>query len=121
MANWRPDGSILMKDGRIIYGDTYIAGRDLVELVPLLAPPAWPFVSGGGGGANGGVSSLRGGAGPQGNPGPQGDPGPPGAQGSVGPQGDQGNQGAAGTGGGILFTSMGNSQMGSNQTRFLGV
>lgn len=74
MATRQPDGSIRLSNGRVIYADTPIYGGDLHEVVALLAAPAWPFVSGGGG--------APGPAGPAGTPGP---PGPPGPAGSSGP------------------------------------
>lgn len=83
MAVRLPDGSILMPDGRIIYANSVILAQDLFELASLFAPPpAWPFVSGGGGAA-----------------GPQGPVGPPGSGGGgIGTQGSQGFQGSIGSG-----------------------
>ena len=114
MATILADGSIRLRNGKIIYADTVIQGSDLIEILPLLVPqPAWPFVSGGGGAAQ---------SGPQGPIGPAGvGGGSQGPQGTQGTQGTQGNQGNAGLGGGALYTSFGNSNMGSNQTRYVGV
>ena len=50
MAIRLPDGSIQMSDGRILYANSIILAQDLIELLPLFSPPpAWPFISGGGG------------------------------------------------------------------------
>jgi len=113
MAIRRPDGTIQMSDGRILYADSTVLAQDVIELIPLFVPPAaWPFVSGGGGGGGAGTPGTRGanGApglqgpqgtnpgvqGPQGNAGPQGNQGLRGPQGNQGPLGPQGNQGSAG-------------------------
>jgi len=96
MATRLPDGSIQMRDGRIIYANSVIIGADLCEIVPLcVPPPAWPFISGGGGGGGGG-SGTPGARGADGARGLQGFQGTDGAFG--GPQGNQGNQGFAATG-----------------------
>lgn len=88
MAIRRPDGTVQMSDGRILYADSTIIAQDVIELIPLFVPPAaWPFVSGGGSGGAGtpGARGIPGAQGPQGtNPGVQG------PQGISGPQGNQG-------------------------------
>lgn len=98
MATRQADGSIRLANGRVIYADTPIYGGDLHEVVALLAVPAWPFVSGGGGsrGGGGGAPGRDGAQGPEGPAGPFG--GPQGFQGSggLGPQGGLGIQGALG-------------------------
>ena len=78
MATLQIDGSIRLKSGKTIYADTPLEAGDLVEILPLLQRPAWPFVSGGGG---------AGAVGPQGPAGPSTGTGSQGFQGSVGPQG----------------------------------
>src|SRR6185295_13397474 len=70
MATRQADGSIRLCDGRILYANSLVLAQDLVEIIGMLTPPpAWPFVSGGGG---------SGSPGPQGPPGPVGPAGPPG-------------------------------------------
>lgn len=103
LAKRLADGSIQLSDGRIVYADSVLQAADVVEIVPLLAPPpAWPFISGGGGG---GAASSDGDDGVQGSQGNQGISGAAGGsqgfqgpQGSQGRQGSQGNQGAVGAG-----------------------
>jgi hypothetical protein len=104
MAKRLSDGTIQLKDGRIIYGNNLVLAQDLCEIVPLcVPPPAWPFVSGGGGGGGGGTGTP-GRNGVQGVQGPAGAfGGPQGAQGfqgsgGLGPQGPQGFQGLVGSG-----------------------
>lgn len=112
MARMLPDGSILMADGRQIWGDDKVSVLDLKEISQLLVPGikgGWPFVSGGGGGGNGSALAPAGNGaqGPQGPQGPgigaqgvQGARGLTGVQGAQGAalQGPQGAQGATGTG-----------------------
>lgn len=62
MAHRLPDGAIQMSDGRVLYADSVVIGADLLEVIALVAPPAWPFVSGGGGA----IQSVTGPRGPQG-------------------------------------------------------
>jgi len=81
MASRLSDGSILMKDGRVVYANSVLLAADLLEILPLVTPtPAWPFVSGGGGGAPG-PAGPRGVAGSDGAPGSQGAQGPSGGGG----------------------------------------
>lgn len=73
MARILPDGQIQFDDGRALFAETLLNGKDFLELVPLLrqidpalghnALAGFPFSGGGGG---------------QGPPGPAGPPGPPG-------------------------------------------
>jgi len=106
VAQRLPDGSIQLRDGRIIYSNSVILAGDLFELMPLFKePPVWPFVSGGGGGISApGPAGAAGDDGPQGFQGPAGafggPQGPQGFQGS-GLQGPQGNQGFQGSGSGV--------------------
>lgn len=97
MAIRLSDGSVQMSDGRILYANSVLLAVDLPELLPIFTPPpAWPFVSGGGGGVPGpqgpAGSGGGGGAGTQGNQGFQGPAG--GGGGAQGPQGFQGLSGA---------------------------
>jgi len=116
MAIRLADGSILMADGRILYANSLLLAQDLSELMPIfIPPPAWPFVSGGGGAGIPGPqgpagSGGGGGGGAQGNQGFQGLAGAAGAQGFQGQQGNQGNQGPIG-----LQGSQGNAGLQGNQ------
>jgi len=98
MAIRLADGSIQMADGRRIFANSVLLAQDLPELLPIFTPPpAWPFVSGGGGGVpgpQGPAGSGGGGAGTQGNQGFQGPAG--GGGGAQGPQGFQGSAGGDG-------------------------
>lgn len=73
MAKRLPDGSIQMRDGRVLYGDYIPSLADMPELTALLAPvpSGLGFISGGGG--------RRGPAGPRGPEGPAGPAGPSGS------------------------------------------
>jgi hypothetical protein len=74
MARLLKDGSIQMRDGRILWGRDQLQIIDLIELQELLLPPAHAgagFISGGGGGR--GADGKPGAAG---LPGPVGPPGP---------------------------------------------
>jgi hypothetical protein len=122
LATRQTDGSIRLKDGRVVFANSLIQGQDLLEILDLVVPgyikPLWPFAHGGGGGgfvaSGGGGSPTPGGGGGGGTPGqngaqgnqgvqgpfggPQGNQGDQGPQGAQGRQGNQGNQGAIGTG-----------------------
>lgn len=91
MAKILKDGLIQTENGRILFADSFLSLRELVELVRLITPgPMWPFVSGGG--------SSSSPDGPDGIQGPQGFMGSNGGpQGSQGNQGNRGNQGAQGS------------------------
>lgn len=87
MAELLQDGSIKMRDGRILWGRDIVQIIDICELAELLAPTPKSvggvrgFGSGGGGGFGGGGGGGRGAKGdpgPAGAVGPQGIPGPPG-------------------------------------------
>jgi hypothetical protein len=111
MARILPTGMIEFDDGRILYADSVINGKDyieLVELLPKLNPIlgragmiGFPFGGGGGGGGGAGTPGVAGARGATGPGGPQGVTGPgAGAQGAtgVGTQGATGPAGATGAG-----------------------
>ena len=100
MAIRLADGSIQMADGRQVFANSLVLAQDLAELLPLFTPPpAWPFVSGGGGGVPGPQGPAGSGGGGGGGVGPQGPQGPQGNQGLRGLQGLQGAQGNQGLSG----------------------
>lgn len=85
MARLLKDGSILMDDGRILWGCDMVQIIDIPELSQLLAPKqnvlfAAAMGSGGGGfgGGGGGGRGAKGDPGPAGPAGPPGPPAPPG-------------------------------------------
>jgi hypothetical protein len=100
MAILLKDGSILMSDGRILWGCNQVCIIDLAELSQLLVKPAWLTA----GGVFNGAAGFPGfGGGGRGATGAQG---PSGAQGSVGPQGPAGIDGVAAGGSGEVFSSL---------------
>ena len=108
MATRLHDGSIKLRDGRVIFANSLVQAQDLIEIMDLIVPcyipaPSWPFISGGGGGSGGsgviGADGADGVAGTQGNQGFQGPAdGAPGSQGPQGNGGVQGFQGVMGAG-----------------------
>lgn len=105
MAKLLKDGSIILSDGTLLYGDLPLSTEVALEVIPLFVPaPIWPFIGGGGG-----IAGNPGEDGPQGNKGPNGSVGAQGAQGSQGfqgPQGSSGFQGSQGNQGNIGDTSV---------------
>jgi len=117
MAELLKNGSVKMRNGRILWGRDTLQIIDLCELTDLLCPRPAPVAGGfqgfGGGGGRGErgfqgpAGTGGGGTGSQGSqgfqgfqgsgsgsPGPQGNQGPQGFQGVQGPQGFQGLQGS---------------------------
>lgn len=110
MATVLPNGYIQFKDGRLLYDDTILNGKDFLELAALLPKinpllgragmVGFPFGGGGGGGSGPGTPGAAGTPGAVGATGLQGPTGPSGgaqgATGLVGPQGATGVQGIQG-------------------------
>lgn len=101
MAELQPDGSVKLKDGRIIWADTPLTLVDFMELncdpifncgvgIPSRGSSGGGFIASGGGGGSG----ARGFQGPSGDTG--GSQGPQGWEGFQGPIGEQGEQGVQG-------------------------
>lgn len=78
MASVLPSGEIRFADGRILYNDTPITGKDFIELTQLL-PQLVPVIG------RAGLVGFPFGGGGGGGGGQQGPPGPAGAQGPAGP------------------------------------
>ena len=110
MAIRLPDGSIKLRDGRVVFANSLVQAQDLLEILELVVPgyipaPLWPFISGGGGGGSSGVVGADGADGAPGADGVQGNQGfqgpgtgTPGSQGPQGNDGVQGFQGVMGAG-----------------------
>lgn len=77
MAELLRDGSIRMRDGRILWGRDVVQIIDVLELNELLVPTLKGIGKARGFGSGGGFG-VGGGRGAQGNPGPTGTQGPPG-------------------------------------------